>query len=439
MLIEAGLLVDPDGERNSYDRFRGRLMLPIRDARGRVIAFGGRILGAGEPKYLNSPDTPLFDKGRTLYNIDRASPASRKTGRLIVVEGYMDVVALDQAGYSEAVAPLGTALTEHQIERLWKMVDVPILCFDGDSAGQKAADRAALRALPILKPGQSLAFANLPAGMDPDDVIRSSGPEKFETFLALAKPLVERVWQLEMKAQPVETPEGRAGLLQRLEERVSAIGDPFVRKEYGTALKNIFYENFGWKRNERREIRKLIDQTRTEIEQLRDIKIKLECAVHRAMLLGLSRWPKILLSHRETLLSIAHPSALLSRWRDILVNASFRNFLNESVLDAILAESDIAPDVKWKITEDLRFTFICRSTDPDIAESDLGKVIEIIAVEQDLTRQINEYEKQLSSSHAGTWMTDQQWQVHKHLYSQKRALDEQVREFLDYQEELLAA
>ena len=143
MLVEAGLLIDPDGERDSYDRFRGRLMLPIRDIRGRVIAFGGRILGDGEPKYLNSPDTPLFDKGRTLYNIDKASPASRQTGRVIVVEGYMDVIALAQAGFADAVAPLGTALTEHQIERLWKMVEVPILCFDGDAAGQKAAIRAA--------------------------------------------------------------------------------------------------------------------------------------------------------------------------------------------------------------------------------------------------------------------------------------------------------
>ena len=175
LLVEAGLLIDPDGmepdggkgkKRDSYDRFRGRLMIPIRDIRGRVIAFGGRILGAGEPKYLNSPDTPLFDKGRTLYNIDRASPASRQSDRVIVVEGYMDVIALAQAGFGDAVAPLGTALTEHQIERLWKLSDVPLLCFDGDAPGQKAAIRAAMRALPLLRPGFSLAFATLPPGQD---------------------------------------------------------------------------------------------------------------------------------------------------------------------------------------------------------------------------------------------------------------------------------
>ena len=145
-LIETGMLIHPEeGGKEPYDRFRGRLMIPIRDQRGRVIAFGGRILGEGEPKYLNSPDTPLFDKGRTLYNIDRAGPASRQAKRLIVVEGYMDVIALDRAGIAEAVAPNGTAVTEAQLERMWRLDPAPILCFDGDSAGRKAAIRAAMR------------------------------------------------------------------------------------------------------------------------------------------------------------------------------------------------------------------------------------------------------------------------------------------------------
>ncbi len=165
-------------------------MFPIRDPRGRVIAFGGRILGEGEPKYLNSPDTDLFDKGRTLYNLDRAGPASRTARRLIVVEGYMDVIALDQAGIGEAVAPNGTALTEAQIERLWRLEPAPILCFDGDSAGRKAAVRAALRALPLLGPDRTLRFVELPAGQDPDDVVRSGGKEAFEALLAQAEPLV---------------------------------------------------------------------------------------------------------------------------------------------------------------------------------------------------------------------------------------------------------
>jgi DNA primase len=174
-LIETGMLIQPDeGEKDSYDRFRGRLMIPIRDPRGRVIGFGGRILGEGEPKYLNSPQTVLFDKGRTLYNLDRAAPASRTGKRLIVVEGYMDVIALDRAGISEVVAPNGTALTEGQLERLWRLDPSPILCFDGDNAGRKAAIRAATRALPLLRPDRTLRFVELPAGQDPDDVIRAA-------------------------------------------------------------------------------------------------------------------------------------------------------------------------------------------------------------------------------------------------------------------------
>ncbi|MEY4271071.1 MAG: hypothetical protein RLZZ58_2287, partial [Pseudomonadota bacterium] len=195
MLVEAGMLIAVD-DKDPYDRFRGRLMIPIRDARGRVIAFGGRALemtatgnsrgggGDGGPKYLNSPDTPLFDKGRTLYNLDRASPASRRTNRILVVEGYMDVVALAQAGIDDAVAPLGTALTETQIGMLWRMVPVPVLCLDGDAAGQKAAIRAAMRALPLLRPGFSLAFVTLPAGQDPDDVVAKGGGAAMEALIS---------------------------------------------------------------------------------------------------------------------------------------------------------------------------------------------------------------------------------------------------------------
>ncbi|HEX6072106.1 MAG TPA: DNA primase, partial [Sphingomicrobium sp.] len=210
-LIETGMLIDPRGQSpdgdcpptnaGTYDRFRGRLMIPIRDARGRVIAFGGRILGPGEPKYLNSPDTPLFDKGRTLYNIDRASPASRAAKRLIVVEGYMDVIALDRAGIAEAVAPNGTAVTEAQLERMWRLDPSPILCFDGDSAGRKAAVRAATRALPHIRPDRTMRFVELPAGQDPDDVVRSGGSEAFEALLANPEPLDARLWRHELEAQ----------------------------------------------------------------------------------------------------------------------------------------------------------------------------------------------------------------------------------------------
>src|SRR4051794_28236375 len=211
-LVETGMLIQPEEGGDSYDRFRGRLMIPIRDPRGRIIGFGGRILGPGEPKYLNSPETVLFDKGRTLYNLDRAGPASRAAKRLIVVEGYMDVIALDSVGISEAVAPNGTALTEAQLERMWRLDPSPILCFDGDNAGKKAAIRAAARALPLLRPDRTLRFVELPAGADPDDVIRtakaeaagsgarqqSSGRDAFEAHLASPEPLDARLWRYEL-------------------------------------------------------------------------------------------------------------------------------------------------------------------------------------------------------------------------------------------------
>src|SRR4051812_18248369 len=216
-LVETGMLIQPeDGGKETYDRFRGRLMIPIRDPRGRVIGFGGRILGPGEPKYLNSPQTILFDKGRTLYNLDRAGPASRTARRLIVVEGYLDVIALDRAGIAEVVAPNGTALTEGQLERLWRLDSSPILCFDGDSAGRKAAIRAAARALPLLRPDRTLRFVELPAGQDPDDVVRSGGKDAFEALLASAEPLDARLWRYELEADTLATPEAWAGLKQRL-------------------------------------------------------------------------------------------------------------------------------------------------------------------------------------------------------------------------------
>ncbi|MGB3470110.1 MAG: DNA primase [Erythrobacter sp.] len=241
MLAESGMrIVTDDG--STYDRFRGRVMLPIQDQRGRVIAFGGRILGKrdGVAKYLNSPDTPLFDKGRTLYNLHRAAPAARQSGRVVVVEGYMDVVALAQAGITDAVAPLGTALTEMQLEMLWRMVEVPVLCFDGDAAGQRAAMRAISRALPMLAPMRSLSIVRLPSGLDPDDLIKTQGPKAMEKLLAKPMSLLDFLWQAERDAQPLESPEAKAGLKARLMEHVNTIEDGDVCALYRRELLDRF-------------------------------------------------------------------------------------------------------------------------------------------------------------------------------------------------------
>lgn len=233
LLVAAGLLIRPDdAARPAYDRFRGRVMFPIADKRGRIIAFGGRILGAGEPKYLNSPETPLFQKGRVLYGLAQAAPAARKEGTLIVAEGYMDVIALVRAGFENAVAPLGTALTEDQIRELWRLAREPVLCFDGDAAGERAAFRAAERALPLLKPGYSLRFAFLLSGEDPDSQIKRYRREFMTGALDQALSLSDLLWRMETWSRPRNTPEQRAALKKRLGDHARTINDPTVRSQF---------------------------------------------------------------------------------------------------------------------------------------------------------------------------------------------------------------
>jgi DNA primase len=232
-MVEAGLLIAGDDIPVPYDRFRDRVMFPIHDFRGRIIAFGGRALSPDAPaKYLNSPETPLFHKGSNLYNGFAARTAVHDGAQLIVVEGYVDVIALVTAGYPATVAPLGTALTEEQLGILWKMADEPILCFDGDKAGQRAAYRAADLALPRLRPGKSLRFALLPEGQDPDDLVRSGGRDAAADVLAGARPLGEMLWTREVEAASLDTPERRAALEAKLNELVRGIADEAVRKYY---------------------------------------------------------------------------------------------------------------------------------------------------------------------------------------------------------------
>jgi DNA primase len=232
-MVETGLLIAGDDIPVPYDRFRDRVMFPITDFRGRIIAFGGRALASDAPaKYLNSPETTLFHKGGNLYNGAAARQAVHDGAALIVVEGYVDVIAMVLAGYPASVAPLGTALTEDQLGLLWKMADEPILCFDGDEAGQRAAFRAVDMALPRLKPGKSLRFAMLPDGQDPDDLYRSGGREAIAEVLAGARPLGEMLWSRETEAASFDTPERRAAFEARVNEVVRSIGDESVRKYY---------------------------------------------------------------------------------------------------------------------------------------------------------------------------------------------------------------
>ena len=244
-MVAAGLLIAGDDIPVSYDRFRHRLIFPIGDLRGGVIAFGGRALDADQqPKYLNSPETPLFHKGSVLFNAATARQAAHERGAVIVAEGYMDVIALSRGGFANSVAPLGTALTADQLKLLWRMANEPLLCFDGDSAGMKAAHRAVETALPLLQPGRSLAFAFLPDGLDPDDLLRQQGREALANALGETRPLVDVLWAKELQAGEWNTPERRAQLETRLRELTAMIADKTVRLYYEQEMRRRLRDQF---------------------------------------------------------------------------------------------------------------------------------------------------------------------------------------------------
>ncbi len=238
-LLDAGLLIKPDDGRSSYDRFRNRLVIPILNTKSRAIGFGARALDAAtEPKYLNSPETRLFDKGSTVFNFARARGPAFDRGELVVVEGYMDVIALHQAGFKHAVATLGTAFTERQMEQLWLLAPEPTICFDGDRAGEAAAARAIDRMLPNLREGHSFRFAFLPQGSDPDDLVRNEGPQAFSQCLAEALPLIDVLWRRESGSHNLDTPERRAALEERLDQLLETISKPRVRDHYRREVKS---------------------------------------------------------------------------------------------------------------------------------------------------------------------------------------------------------
>ncbi len=236
-MIEAGLLVHGEDIAVPYDRFRDRVMFPICDRSGRVIAFGGRTMDKEvSAKYLNSPETPLFHKSHVLFNHHNARKAAHDKGVVIAVEGYVDVISMSAVGFANVVAPMGTALTPEQCELLWRMAEEPVLCFDGDKAGRKAAYRAIETALPLIGAGKSLRFAFLPDGQDPDDLARSGGAEAIETVLGASRPLVDVLWTRETEAGLLDTPERRAALERRLFETIKAITDETLRRHYRQEL-----------------------------------------------------------------------------------------------------------------------------------------------------------------------------------------------------------
>ncbi len=245
LILAAGLAKPSTKGGKPYDTFRGRIIFPIRDARGRAIAFGGRAMDPDDKaKYLNSPETVLFDKGRSLYNVREARVAAGQGQPLIVAEGYMDVIALHSAGFEAAVAPLGTAITENQLQMLWRIAPEPIITLDGDTAGQRAALRLIDLALPLLEAGQSLRFAVMPEGQDPDDLLKAQGAGALQKLLDAAMPMVRLLWQRETEGRVFDSPERKAALDKSLREKIKLIKDPSIRSHYGQEIKDLRWQLF---------------------------------------------------------------------------------------------------------------------------------------------------------------------------------------------------
>ncbi len=321
-MLEAGLLREAE-DGPARELYWNRVTFPIRDRRGRLVSFGGRTLGEAKPKYINGPESPVFSKKRNLYALDLARAGVRAGQRLVVAEGYMDVIALHQAGFTGAVAPLGTALTEEQMEELWRLAPDPVLCFDGDAAGARAAARAAELCLPLLTPERTLRLAALPGGEDPDTLIQKHGATAFQDLVDRARPLSEALFDFVREQGSGDTPEQRAALRARLVAAAGRIADRSLAAEYRGALLNRFYASR--KRAgqaappKARPVRTPSTLDATQAERGR-------CLV--AILL---RHPDLLRDTEEAFAALVLSPAM-SRLRDAILHASERDMLDSATL-----------------------------------------------------------------------------------------------------------
>lgn len=394
LAIEAGLLRASDKGRAPYDVFRNRIVFPILDTRGRCIAFGGRALDPKEPaKYLNSPETPLFDKGRTLYNHRPAREAAGRGEPLIVAEGYMDVIALSEAGLAAAVAPLGTAVTEHQLALLWRIHPEPVVALDGDTAGRRAAERLMDLALPKIEAGQSLRFCLLPEGQDPDEVLKAKGAGHMRGLVETARPMVDLLWQRETEGLVVDSPERRAALDKALRTAVGQIGDPSIRRHYGEVIRDkrwqLFNPNRAAKgRRQQRGAFPTAASPTTRTSALVAGALDAE-AMREAVILAIL---------------IRHPSLVL-RFEDALGTAEFRGEMHDRIIGLLLRHAggtaaDLATDLDHALppgalekvlsARHLSVVPALRSDDPELAAICLEEEIAKLVARRGARREIEE-------------------------------------------------
>ncbi len=391
-LLDLGLVCKTtDSFVGNFDYFRNRVLFSISDRRGHIIGFGGRVIGSGEPKYLNSPETPLFHKGENLYALYQSSENIRKTSSAILVEGYMDVIALHKAGIGNAVAPLGTALKENQLHLLWKMTNEPIICFDGDSAGQQAADRASDRALPILTPGHSLKFVFLPEGLDPDEFIKAHGKEAFLKQLKGAKSLFWLVWNRLIGNKNFDTPEKLALLEKQIKEFPNQIKDPSVRyfysKELTTRFKQFSKElNYSLKSKSPRKTTPFAEAF--VIPDLSPLQTEA-----KMLLAYLICFPQIVGKYFEEVYSLDIKDKKIIRLLEILSNEFS---LNEKSFDKDLRQTlseKYSPNILIYLKTEIEILDLANKTPKEI-EMDMQKrltALHIMAIEKDIQNLMKEF------------------------------------------------
>ncbi|HAQ35041.1 MAG: DNA primase [Maricaulis sp.] len=355
-LIDCGLLINPEDSGQPYDRFRDRVMFPIRDPRGRLVAFGGRALNKqARAKYLNSPETPIFHKGSTLYRYPEArraasDPTSGAKG-LIVAEGYLDAIAFARAGMDYAVAPLGTALTEDQLTLLWRAGSEPVLCFDGDEAGRRAAANAADRTLPLLEPGRSLRFVFLPEGKDPDDMLREEGAAALRAAVSQTRPLSQLLWDREADAEPLDDPDRRAAFRRRIRALLSKIANPDVREEYRADFDTRMATLFGTQRRTREGGRWRKDaQPGPTGELKRAVSGESPRAPLRHLLLAAIEYPEIAENQTETLAGL--PCGSLDSLRNAVLDACASGKLSEDGGLRAVLEAEGFSDILRRLESD---------------------------------------------------------------------------------------
>ncbi len=358
-LIEAGLLKAPEDDRPTREYFFDRIIFPIADRKGRVIAFGGRALGPAKAKYLNSPESALFHKGRVLYNLAGARQAAHDTGELIVAEGYMDVIALAGAGFPAAVAPLGTAVTADQITLLWRLAREPVLCLDGDAAGRKAASRAAETALPLLTAGRTLRFALLPEGEDPDSLVGGAGPSALRQLLDRAIGLADLLWLGASEGRDLRTPERQAGLWRDLDVKIKTIDDQTLQAAYRESLTRRFEKSFGYNpfgRGRPRAARRFPGRPEARGRPLagrglRQAPGSLRRRREQVLLAAAVNHPLLVLEHAEELACMDLSSRDLARFTEALVNlAASQPDLDTEALKCHLCEQGYAKVLESLLT-----------------------------------------------------------------------------------------